>query len=271
MAVYPTDLIITSLETIDAFDLSDNYLWTLDELTQTTVQNTEDSEDVSGKGGRLLSSLKRNKGVTITGTNGVISGGLMATQVGGKFKNGTKKVRITEYVTVDTTASTGNFASNVLTFANAGVAVVKITNNDGTITEITKDGTTGESVAAGKFKATASAITFATGEVTNGMVLTIIYDKEVTAYSIDNISDGEHYAQTCKLYITGFGEDRCGKIYKFQIYVPKGQFSGAFDIDMGGSQTTHGFEIKSLPGGCSPLTNKGLLWNYSVFTTNAAA
>ena len=34
MSVNPNDLIITSLETIDAFSLQDEYLWTLDELSQ---------------------------------------------------------------------------------------------------------------------------------------------------------------------------------------------------------------------------------------------
>lgn len=270
MAVNPTDLIITSLETIDAFDLNDNYLWTLDELTQTTIQNTEDTEDVTGKSGRLLKTLKRNKAVAITGTNGVVSGGLMATQVGSAFTTGTKKVRVTEYITVDTTADTGNFSNNKLTLANTNVFVVKTTAQDGTETAFELDTSTGDAVAAGKFKRDATGITFAANAVTNGTILKVLYEKEVTASSVDNISDGEHYAATTKLYITAFAEDRCGVIYKLQFFVPKAEFSGAFDIDMGGSQVTHGFEIRSLAGGCSALTNKGLLWTYTVFESDAA-
>lgn len=267
------DLIITSLETIDAFDLEDKYLWTLDELTATNIQNSEDSEDVTGKAGRLLATLKRNKTVTISGTNGVISGGLIATQTGGEFKSGSKTVRVTDVITVDTTSGTGNFDSSTdkLTLANSNVFVVKQTANDGTETEFTLDTSTGTGVAAGKFKRDNTGITFHDGDVTNGMVLTVLYAKSVTAYSVDNIADGEHWGQMVKIYINAFAEDRCGKIYKIQFVIPKAQFSGTFDIDMGGSQVTHGFEIKSLTGACSALSNKGLLWTYIVFDDNASA
>lgn len=269
MSATPNDLIITSLETIDAFDMNDNYLWTLDELSQAQIQNSEDSEDVTGRNGRLLATLQRNKTVTITGTNGVISGGMMATQVGDKFTHSTSaKVRVTEYITVDTTETTGNFASNALTLANAGVYSVKVVANDGTTTAKTKVASTA-TLAAGEYKESTTAITFYTGEVTNGQVLEIIYDKTVTGDSVSNIADGEHYAEKVKLYVNAFAEDKCNNIYKVQFYIPKAQFSGSFDIDMGGSQVTHGFEAKSLAGGCNVLTNKGLLWTYTVFTDAA--
>ena len=264
MAVNPADLIITSLETIDAFDMNDTYLWTLDELSQAQIQNTEDTEDVTGRNGRLLATLKRNKGVTISGTNGVISGGMMATQVGGTFDSGSKKVRVTEYITVDTTTGTGNFASDVLTLPNSGVYAVKKTANDGTVTDLTKVGADA-TLKTGEFKVTTTGITFFAGDITAGQVLIVIYDKTVTGSTVDNIADGEHYAGTVKLYINAFAEDRCNKIYKIQFYVPKAEFSGAFDIDMGGSQVTHGFEARAVAGGCGALANKGLLWTYTVF------
>ena len=269
MAVNPADLIITSLETIDAFDTNDNYLWTLDDLSQAQIQNTEDTEDVTGRNGRLLATLKKNKGVTISGTNGVISGGMMATQVGNKFTTGSKKVRVTEYITVDTTASTGNFDSNTLTLANGGVYAVKKIANDGTTTDLTKIAST-ETLATGQYQVAAAGITFFAGDISNGQVLIVIYDKTVTGSEVSNIADGEHYADTVKLYINAFAEDRCSKIYKIQFYIPKAEFSGAFDIDMGGSQVTHGFEAKAVAGGCSALTNKGLLWTYTVFEDSAA-
>lgn len=265
MSVNPNDLIITSLETIDAFSLQDEYLWTLDELSQAQIQNTEDTEDVTGKNGRLLKTLKRNKSVTISGTNGVISGGMMATQVGSKFVQGSdKKVRVTEFITVDTTASTGNFADNVLTLANSGVYAVKKTLTDGTTTDLDKKAADA-TLATGQYKITGSGITFFAGDITNGNVLVVTYDKTVTGSSVDNIADNEHYADTVKLYINAFAEDKCGKVYRIQFYVPKADFSGSFDIELGGSQVTHAFEAKSLAGGCGALTNRGLLWTYTVF------
>ena len=77
---------ITSLDTIHAFALgSGDYLFTLDELQNATIANTQEKVDITGKGGRKLNSLKRNKAVNITGNNGLISGGLLEMQTGGEF------------------------------------------------------------------------------------------------------------------------------------------------------------------------------------------
>lgn len=273
MPVNPNDLIITSLETIDAFSMTDEYLWTLDELSQAQIQNSEDSEDITGRNGRLLATLKRNKTVTITGTNGVIVGGMLATQTGGEFKTESRTVRVTEYITVNTgeggnfTVATGNVEYDKLSLVNSGVYVVRTANNDGTVKEFTK----AAQVSAGSCVIGADGIQFNPNEIGNGTILEIIYDKTITNASyVDNIADGEHYAKTVKLYINAFAEDKCNNIYKVQFYVPKADFSGSFDIDMGGSQVTHGFEARSLAGGCTALTNKGLLWTFTVFQDEAA-
>lgn len=258
------DLIITSLETIDAFDMNDQFLWTLDELTQATIQNTEDTEDVTGKHGRLLTSLKRGKSASVTGTNGVISAGMMATQVGSDVKAASNmKVRVTEFITVDTDANTGNFTSNVLTLSNSGVFAVALQNNDSTFTDFTK--TTETTVGSNQYKVSDSGITFNASDITAGAVLKIVYEKTIEGTRVTNVADDNHTGATIKLYINAFAEDRCGNIFKVQFYFPRAMFSGSFDIDMGGSQVTHGFEAKALPGGCGALANKGMLWTYTVF------
>ena len=70
------DLTITSFETITAFDIATgNLKFVLDELQNATIANSQEKSDITGKGGRKLSSIKRNKAVTISGTNGMLSGG----------------------------------------------------------------------------------------------------------------------------------------------------------------------------------------------------
>lgn len=60
------DITITSLETITAFDVvTGNYKFTLDELQNATIANTQDSTEITGKGGRKLANLKRNKAVSM--------------------------------------------------------------------------------------------------------------------------------------------------------------------------------------------------------------
>ncbi len=55
-----SDLAITSLETINAFDVTTgDYLFTLDELQSASIANTQEKQDITDKGGRKLDSLKR--------------------------------------------------------------------------------------------------------------------------------------------------------------------------------------------------------------------
>ena len=54
------DITITSLETITAFDVvTGNYKFTLDELQNATIANTQDSTEITGKGGRTGANVKR--------------------------------------------------------------------------------------------------------------------------------------------------------------------------------------------------------------------
>lgn len=45
------------------------YLFTLDELQSASIANSEEKQDITGKQGRKLTSLKKNKSVTVSGTN----------------------------------------------------------------------------------------------------------------------------------------------------------------------------------------------------------
>lgn len=77
MSVNVNDLSITSLETIMAFGINGGtHRFTLDELQNATIANSQDNTALTGKGGRTIGQLKRNKSVTVSGTNGMVSMGL---------------------------------------------------------------------------------------------------------------------------------------------------------------------------------------------------
>ena len=95
------DLTMTSIETITAFDVvTKNYKFTLDELQNVTIANTQEVSEITGRQGRKLANLKRNKAVTISGSNGMISGGLMEVQTGSDFEHKATEVLWTDYMTV---------------------------------------------------------------------------------------------------------------------------------------------------------------------------
>ena len=81
--VVVNDLSITSLETIMAFGINGGaHRFTLDELQNATIANSQDNTALTGKGGRTIGQLKRNKSVTVSGTNGMVSMGLVEVEVG---------------------------------------------------------------------------------------------------------------------------------------------------------------------------------------------
>lgn len=262
MSVNFSDITITSLETITAFDIvTGAFKWVLDELQNATIANAQETTDITGKQGRLLNTLKRNKSVTISGNNGLISGGLMETQVGGTFEN-----KATPVLYPDTQVVTGNKA--VTAFKAVGttgneIEQIYVRNADGTLGVSM---TQGAEVATGVFTydPETKELVFNEGELEDGTEIVIYYKRKVQANVLENMSD--HYSEKVALYIDAFAEDRCGKVYRVQIHLPKADFNGNFDIQMGNDQSVHAFEARALAGACGA---SGSLWTFIVFGEDA--
>lgn len=255
------DITITSLETITAFDVvTGNYKFTLDELQNATIANTQESTEITGKGGRKLSSLKRNKAVTISGTNGLVSGGLLEAQTGGKFKNKATEVLWTDYVTVASNKATTQYKAVGTT--GAEIDALYIRNADGTLG---KELTQNDAAAQDKFayNPASKELSFHT-DIADGTEVVVYYKRRTTADVLENESDV--YSEKCTLYIDALGEDKCSNVYRIQFFVPKADFSGEFSLEMGENQTTHAFEAESLAGACGA---GGSLWTYTVFGADA--
>lgn len=256
------DITITSLETITAFDcVTGAYKFTLDELQNATIAQTQDAQEVTGKQGRKLTSLKRNKAVTISGTNGMVSGGLLEVQTGGKFENKATEVLWTDYLTVNEKAATTNWKAVGTT--GAEIEALYIRNEDGTLGDpLTQDA----AASAGKF--TYSPETKTLGfhtDVPNGTEIVVYYKRKITADVLENESDS--YSGKSTLYIDAFAEDKCSKIYRLQFLIPKADFSGEFSFELGDNQTVHSFEAEALAGACGAGGN---LWTYTIFGENTA-
>lgn len=256
------DITITSLETITAFDIvTGNYKFTLDELQNATVAQSQESTEITGKAGRKLATLKRNKAVTISGTNGLVSGGLLEMQTGGTFENKATEVLWTDYLTVTSGAATTAYKAVGTTGAEIEALYVK--NSDGTLGDALEQSAT---AAAGKFTyaPNTKALAFHT-DVTDGTEIVVYYKRKIQADVLENESD--IYSGKCALFIDALGEDKCSNVYRIQFYIPKSDFSGEFSFEMGDNQTVHAFEAEALAGACGA---GGALWTYTIFGANAA-
>lgn len=255
------DIMITSIETITAFDVATGaYKFTLDELQNATIANSQETSDITGKQGRLLSQLKRNKSVTISGTNGMVSGGLMEIQTGGTFENKATEVLWTDYMTVASNKATGAYTA--VGTVGAEIEALYVKNADGTLGGLLEQDA---QAAEGKFAYAPGSKEFTFSGLADGTEVIAYYKRKIQADVLDNDSDS--YSGKCALYIDAMAEDKCANVYRIQFYVPKADFSGEFSIELGDNQTVHAFEARSLSGACGAGSK---LWSYTVFGANAA-
>ena len=264
------DITITSLETIKAYELNTgNYLFTLDELQNATIAQSQEKTDITGKAGRKLSSLKRNKAVTVSGTNGFISGGLLEIQTGNKFnESGDTTIVWTDYVTMKKISDSelGDAYTGTIEYKAEGetgseiIGVWLHDENGGRGKMFTQSAVVGKDTFT--YNPNTKTITFsmAATEIKDGLEVIVEYNRKVTGYTLDNISD--NYSGKCTLVIDALGEDKCANIYRVQIKVFKADFSGEFSLEMGGDQTVHAFEAEALAGACGA---GGSFFSYTVF------
>lgn len=251
-------LSIQTIDQITCFNNANELEFIMDEIQNGTISNTQEKSDLTGKGGRKIGSLKKNKGVTVSATNGYIVGGALAAQVGTDVEYGKFKVRISDIITVNT--NTGKTTSKAIGTTGNEIGTVYLKNTNGTLgKKFTQDVNTAE----GKFtyKPDTGEIEFYTDEVPDGSEIVAFYDVEVEAAKITN--DSEKYSKTLKMYMDVTVNDACDNLYHGQFIIPRADFNGEFNLEMGSDPAVHNIEAESLVNSCSGTAGK--LWEFIVF------
>ena len=255
------DIVITSLDTINAFDITTgNYLFTLDELQSASIAQGQEKVDITGKQGRKISSMKRNKTMTISGSNGMLSCGLVEMQTGSSFENKETEVMWTDFLTVRSNTATTTYKG--IGTAGAEICELYILETVGTVRESLEQAS---AAATGKFAydPATKALTFS--GVADGSQIAVYYKRKIAAEVLSNQSDV--YSGKCELYVDATGEDKCANIYHVQFHIPKADFNGEFSLDFGDDQSVHSFEAEGLSGACGAGAT---FWDMIVFGENAA-
>ena len=262
MNINISDITITSIETITAFDVvTGDFRFTLDELQNATISQSQEKTDITGKRGRKLNSLKKNKAVSISGANGLVSAGLWELQTGSDFEDKVTTVMWTDYITVDSDAAVTSFVA--IGSVGNELETIYIKNENGTLGDAL---TQGAAVAPGEFTydPLTKAIAFEAGEIPDGTEIVAFYTRKIKANVLENFSD--RYSEKAALYIDAFGEDTCANVFRIQIYIPKADFDGNFEFAMGDNQTVHSFEAEALAGACG---SAGTYFTYTIFGADA--
>ena len=262
------DVTITSLDIITAYSLAGVPRFILDELSDAQISNTQEKEDITGKGGRKLNSLKKNKAVTISGTNGLLSAGLLEAQTGNEFEHKTAaSVEWSESLIINENEATTSYKA--VGTVGAEITALYIKDASGAAQTKLEQAAT---AADGKFAYAPATkkLTFNSGDYTDGTEIIVFYVRKVAGDVLSNNS--EKYSEKLRLIIDATAEDKCSNVYHLQIEIPKADFNGDFDIQMGDSQATHAFEAESLvnSASCGGSGKGGNLWTWTIFGANAA-
>ncbi len=258
MSVDVSKLIITEVAQITAFNNAGELEFIMDEVQDGSISNTQEKSDVTGRSGRKIASLKKNKSVTVSATNGVLVGGALAAQTGSEIEQGTFNVRITDVMTVNSNKCTTSKTAVGLTGAEIGTVYIK--NAAGSLGEKLEQDS---AAAAGKFAYDPATKELTVDGIADGTEIVAFYDAEVVSAKISN--DSEKYSKVLKLYIDVVLQDQCDVEYAGQVIIQRADVSGEFELSFGGDNFAHAFEAESLAGGCTGSTN---LWDLIVYGVN---
>jgi len=253
---------ITSYDQITGFDKSTGSLeMIMDEINDFTLSHEEESDPITGKGGRTIATLKKSKKVTGKGTNGMLSGGALAAMVGSEVEDGEYTIRYTDPIVVTSNKATTTETA-VGTVGNEIGTIYVRDNNKAYISGGKKLTQTSATPATGEFSYNPETkeITFFSGDLADGTEVIAFYDAKVTGKKISNNSN--NYSKTLQVFIDCCCTDGCDQIFHGQFIINRADFNGTFDIKGGSEPSTLGFEFTSLPNLC---TGKSDLWDFVVF------
>lgn len=253
---------ITSYDQITGFDRTSGSLdMILDELSDFTLSQEEEKTDITGKGGRTIGSLKKNKKVTGKGTNGMLSGGALAAMLGSDVENGEFEIRYTDAIVVNSNKGVTTETA-IGTIGNEIGTIYIRDENKAYISGGKKLTQTSGEPATGEFSydPETKTITFFAGDVADGTEVIAFYDTKVTGKKISN--DADKYSKTLQVFIDVTCQDGCDNLFHGQYIINRADFSGTFDIQGGSDPSTLGFEFTSLPNLC---TGKSDLWDFILF------
>ena len=253
------DLIFRELDTIDAFDVSTgDYLFSLEELSDYSINHTEESQDILGRNGRVISRIKRNKGVTISGTNGVVSAGLFSMQTGGTYSNEPSEIMWVEYLKVKNNTASIGFEAVGTVGSEIYSLVVRSRSGEPVQTLVQ-----GVEASDGIFTYNPQNKKLTFYGIDDGTEIAVYYKRFIQTTTLINSSN--KYSGRAMLYVNGLAEDKCSNLYRVQFYFPSVDFSGEFSIELGNGQTVHKFEAVALSSLCG---GEAKYYSYSVFGIN---
>lgn len=262
------NLALCSVETITFVESNGNFGALIDEISSVSMQNDQTEVDITGKNGRKIGTLKRDKSTTFSGVSALLSGDLLSAQTGGAYAaKPLQTVDFREEITLtDPTTATLKYEANSGIEGKEVDFVIKVVGAG-----IDKSTALKQGVAVSDktftYDPETRTLTFAEGCFNENDLVCVFYKRLVPATVLTN--SAETFSKVGTASIDLLAQDLCDNMYRVQFQIPRAQFSGTFTIDVGDQQTVHNFEIKALAAkkgcGTEESLENGMLWNYIVW------
>ena len=256
------NFIIKSFDQFTGFNRSTGELEVvMDELNDFTFSQEEEKQDVTGRGGRIIGSIKKNKKVTGKGSNGYLTGGALATLLGCEIEEGKQLIKYTDTISIQNNSGSTNKKA-VGTIGNEiGTIYVRDINNayisgGKRLIQVAAEPKTGEFTYDPETK----AITLFAGDIPDNTEVIAFYYTEIDGKKLSN--DANSYSKVLDSFIDVTCSDACDNLFHGQFIISRADFSGTFDISGGSDASKLSFEFTSLPDSCSGKTK---LWDFIIF------
>jgi hypothetical protein len=245
---------IASIDSITGFDLATKEcIFILDEIKDATLEGAAETVWSTGKEGRRLSALKRNKTCSISANNGFIVGGLLAQTIGDDnpvedFSAATIRMPAFERIEVVSSNTVETAFAAVGTTGNE-IAFVYKANKDGSQGNKYPQAATA-SATAFAYNPASKEITLPTGVFNDGDVVIVFYDYLSKGRKYSNKSDT--YAGDVYLVADVLVKDICdGSIQHSKLVMPKVTIDDNFSFTFGNDMAVQAFRAEANSSICS--------------------
>lgn len=245
------DFTLTELTKFEAYTRGDGLLdFLMDEIDSLSIDHSQEESDITGKGGRRLGKKKKNKSVSVSGTNGLISEGMLKAQTGGEIKNGNMTVKKSEIkkISGDMTVIVDDVPVGTV---GQEIGKIQLIGDAGSVIKSYLQGTIATDDKFSYDPETKTISLPSDSDIEAGMTIRYAYYRVVQGSSINNPSG--KYSEVREVWLHGYGVDKCDNKIAYAWYFPRADISGEFSVDLGGDQTMHNFGFEALPDLCNEL------------------
>ena len=245
---------IASIDSITGFDLSTKEcIFILDEIKDATLEGAAETVWSTGKEGRRLSAMKRNKTCSISANNGFIVGGLLAQTIGDgspeeDFTSATILMPAFERIEVGS-GNTVETAFEAEGTTGSEIAFIYKANKDGSQGAKYPQAATA-SATAFAYDPDDKEITLPTGVFTEGDVVIVFYDYKTKGRKYSNKSDT--YAGDVYLVVDVLVKDICdGSLQHSKLVMPKVTIDDNFSFAFGNDMAVQAFRAEANSSICA--------------------